>query len=304
MKHVRESLSQYYDYKFFKLFEEETTDLKSKESQGLAVIDKIISNFDDFKSAAGGEITKFKEFWEENKKNKEGFSDSGNVYKLHDSDYVVGVLELPVETLSDGSLDGGLGATDEPEEEIIEGPEIGAEEDVEEPQEDFFEERPTNEAEEEEKDLDLDLDAAPEEDSLDLDAAPEEDGLDLDIAPEEETPEEDLPTDDLATEEPIEDLPTEEPVMGGEQANLTSPQTYLVVYDMASGEREEILRCGSNNVVNAFNAFYNDTFKGSMKNAILQYKEQKEKEKIEAEKTEKEKAQKEKDSKVNKFLAK
>jgi len=118
MKHVRESLNQYYDYKFFKVFEEEDekADLKKKEQDGLAVIEKLKKNFEDFKKDAKGEILKYKEFWEENKQTKEGFTESGDVYKLFDSDFVAGVLELPVETLSDGSIDGGMGATDEPEE--------------------------------------------------------------------------------------------------------------------------------------------------------------------------------------------
>jgi len=270
MKHVRESLNQYYDYKFFKVFEEEDekADLKKKEQDGLAVIEKLKKNFEDFKKDAKGEILKYKEFWEENKQTKEGFTESGDVYKLFDSDFVAGVLELPVETLSDGSIDGGMGATDEPEEEIIEGKVL--------------------EAEGEEEDLELDLDAPAE-------GAPEE-------APAEEMPME----EPSAAEETPADVPVEEPMVGDmpgeEKASLTEPQKYFVVYDISGDEREEILRCGSNNVVNAFTAFYNDTFKAAMKNIILQYKAQKEQQKKEAEKTEKKKVETEKDSKLKKFL--
>jgi len=280
MKHVHESLNQYYDYKFFKMFEEDDkTELKDKEQEGLKIIDKIISNFEDFKKDAKGEILRFKEFWEENLKAKEMFPEPGSVYKMFDNDYAIGVLDLPVELDADGKIDGGMGATDEPEEEIIEGPEIEPE-DTEEKKEDFFEEQQvlTNEAEEGE-DLDLDLGLGDEE------------GEDL------STPEE--PVDEMPPEEPVDEMPPE----STEPANLTSePQTYLVVYDLSGDERDEIFRTGSNNVVNAFNDFYNDKFKGSMKNAILQYKEKKAQEKAEAEKSEKKKAEKEKESKLDKFL--
>jgi len=284
MKHVRESLSQFNDYKFFRLFEDDDkAKLQDKEKDGLAVIDKITKNFDDFKKDAKGEILKYKEFWEENQKAKEAVSDTGSVYKLYDSDYVVGVFELPAETLSDGSIEGGLGATDEPEEEIIEGKEIGAE------SKPFMEEHTVNEVEGDEEELDLDLDLnepTPEEKPTDptVNQPVEEPVSDTDAAPETK------PID-----EPIE-KPAEQ------SADLTAPQTYFVVYDMGADEREEILRTGSNNVVNAFNAFYNDIFKGTMKSIILQYKEQKETEKAEVEKKEKEKTQTDKESKLKKFL--
>jgi hypothetical protein len=277
MKHVKESLKEYNDYKFFKLFEEEKagTDketLKSKEQDGLAIIDKITSNFEDFKKSAKGEVLKYKEFWEENKSIRRLFaSEPGDIYKLHDSDYAVGVLQLPVKTLSDGSIEGGLGASDEPQEEIIEGKEITQDE----PSPDDV--QPVMEAEE------------TEDPAANLDF-----GGDGEVAPEEA---------------PAEEAPVEEPAVAPEetpeepQANLTSPGEYLVVYDLSGdGEREEIFRCGSNNVVKAFNAFYNDVFKGSMKDIIAKYKEQKEAEKVDAEKSEKKKVETEKQNKVKKFL--
>lgn len=282
MKHVRESLSQFNDYKFFRLFEEDNKkELQDKEKDGLAVIDKIQKNFEDFKKSAKGEILKYKEFWEENKKAKEAVSETGEVYKLYDSDYVVGVLELPVETLSDGSIDGGFGATDEPEEEIIEGKEV-------------------SEAEEGEEDLNLDLEIgdepAPEGDAdLNLSDSPSSEGGDL------ESPDA-TNMDAIPTETP-EETPAEDAAAPEESTpDLTAPQKYFVVYDMSGDEREEILRTGSNNVANAFAEFYNDVFKGTMKSVILQYKEQKEAEKAEAEKKEKQKVQKDKQSKLSKFL--
>jgi len=301
MKHVRESLKEFNDYKFFSLFEEEKPEtdkdsLKSKESDGLAIIDKITKDFEDFKKDAGGEILKFKEFWEENKKAKEGFTETGDAYKLFGSDYLVGVFELPPQTLSDGSIEGGLGATDEPEEEIIEGKELDTT-----PKENFFEEKqvPTNEAVEEDENRDLDLnltDEKPVEPAKD-EPTPDE------ISDEQPTdvPMEEPPIDSSEpTETPEEEAPVEEPTKP--EVDLKAPQTYFVVYDLSGGEREEIFRCGSNNVVKAFNSFYNDTFKGSMKNAILQYKEEKLKEKTEAEKSEKQKKETEKANKVKKFL--
>jgi hypothetical protein len=318
MKHVRESLREFYDYKFFSLFEEEEagTDketLKSKEQDALKIVDKITKDFEDFKKDSGGEILRFKEFWEENQQTKKQFTEPGDVYKLFGSDYAVGTLELPVKTLSDGSIEGGLGATDEPEEEIIEGKEV-------QPKKEFFEEQMvpnpagaapagpavTNEAEEGD-DLDLDLnlgDEAPAE-------TPEEGGdldLDLDLGGEApaETPA--APPAEAPAEEP-EGSPVEEPAeapmeqpMEEPERDLNAPQVYLVVYNLSGGEKEEIFRCGSNNAVKAFTAFYNDIFKGSMKTAIADYKKQKEQEKIEAEKAEKAKAETEKASKVKKFL--
>jgi len=321
MKHVQESLSQYYDYKFFKVFEEdEKAELQDKEKDGLAVIDKIQKNFDDFKNSSKGEILKYKEFWEENLKSKEAFSD-GDIYKMFDGNYVVGVMELPVETLSDGSIEGGMGATDEPEEEIIEGKEVPSGDDEEQPKEDFFEEvqvpnpagaKPagpavTNEAEGEEEDLDLDLTddpAAEGGEDLNLDISEptggEEGGeeVDLDL---------DKPADDMGGEEvdldmeaPAEEMPAEEPV--DTTPDMNAPQKYFVVYDISGDEREEIFRTGSNNVVNAFNTFYNDTFKGAMKDAIIKHKEKKMVEKKEAEKSEKAKVETDKQSKIKKFL--
>ena len=224
MKHVRESLNQYYDYKFFKVFEEDVkADLQTKEKDGLAVIEKLKKNFEDFKKGAKDEILKYKEFWEENKKTKEGFTESGDVYKLFDSDYVVGVLELPVETLSDGSIDGGFGATDEPEEEIIEGPEIGAEEETieetpegtEETKEDFYEEQqvPNKVTEAAESGDDLkDLGAEnPAEEAPEEETAPEEPGdnaaeiPELPDAPAEETPAEEPAPEMPASTEPAPD---------------------------------------------------------------------------------------------------
>jgi len=315
MKHVQESLKDYYVYKSFRVFEddeaEEKSTLKDKEKDGLAAVEKAKKNFEEFKKAAKGDIQKWKEFWEENKLTKEAFDEEGAIYQLWDSDFVVGVLELPATTLSDGSLDGGFGADDtepEVEEEIIEGP-------------DLQEMKPGNQLTEA---------VAPEEDPMaDIDLGLEDPGEPGDMGQTELGNEPPAPTgNDLAVDNPQENPAEVPPVEGDPNADmdpsidpsidpsmdepmsaepeqtpdLDAPQVYFVVYDNKGEGREEILRCGSNNVVKAFNAFYNDTFKGSMKDIIIQYKAQKEALKKEAEKSKKVKVEKEKDSKIKKFL--
>jgi len=284
MKHVRESLNEYYDFKFFKIFEEdEKTNLKDKEKDGLKIIEKIKKNFEDFKKDSKGKISAYKLFWEENQSSKQAFSQSGSLYKMFNSDYIIGILELKPKTLSDGSLDGGLGASDEPQEEIIEGKEIT--QDNEENNSKFIKEHwvTINEAEE-----DINLDLNPKDDESDID---------LDVKDEHE---EDDSNVDLDTESNKED--DMDMNLDSNKKNLTSPQTYFVVYDISGEGREEIFRCGSNNVINTFKEFYNDTFKASMKNAIIKYKELKQKEKMSAEKSQKKKQEKQKDSKLRKFL--
>lgn len=316
MKYVSETLNQFYDYKFFRVFEEkEVTDLKSREQDGLKVIDKIKKNFDEFKKDAKDEILKYKEFWEENKQNKEAFSETGDIYKLYNSNFVIGVLELPVETLSDGSIDGGFGETEDSDEEIIEGKEINneSEENIITESETFYEEHTVNNENDElneADDDDLDLDFGDEDTNLE-DETDETDETDL--GDEEETEDMNLDdetgeTDDLNLEDE-EDTGMGDEIMQSDDSTdddstsvIDGPQTYFVVYDITGDEREEIFRCGSNNVINAFREFYNDTFKGSMKNAILKYKEAKEAEKLEAEKSEKKKAESTRDSKFKKFL--
>jgi hypothetical protein len=293
MKYVKESLQQFDNYKFFKVFEEtdekkEKTQLQDKEAEGLKVIDKIKSNFETFKKEAKGEIIKYKEFWEENKKTKEAFGE-GDIYKMYNDDYVIGVLELPVETLSDGSIDGGLGAIEnEDEDEIIEGKEIGDNMNSE-----------MSEAEEDENDLDLDLDAPDKGTSIEND---KQGGLSTDNQNKPAEIPNNGEENDLNSIPPENNTSTETDINTEESSNLNEPQIYFVVYDNNGDEREEIFRTGSSNVVKAFKEFYNDTFKGAMKNIIIQYKNKKEQQKIEAEKSEKEQVNKEKTTKLNKFL--
>lgn len=300
MKHVRESLTDFYNKKYFdalhyRMFEAEENDEKSKlqdkEKAALDVIKKVNDDFDKFKSAAKGEISQYKNFWEETQQAKELFSENGNVYKMYGSDYVIGVLDLPTKIGADGSVEGGLGAFQE-EEEIIEGK----------PQEEITIEGDNSgmsapdlgsgdnlaEAEGEEEDLDLDLDKPAEEPSLD-------------------EPAEEMPADDIPQETDVpgdENMPGDAMPIEEEPFKEGPPQTYLVVYDMSGGEREEIFRNGSTNAVKAFRDFYENTFKGSMKVIIQEYKMKKAQEKKEAEAKEKERKEKEKSSKLQKFLGK
>jgi hypothetical protein len=316
MKHVRESLTDFENEQFFRqLFEseeteekEEKTELQDKEKDALAIIKKITNDFEKFKSSAKGEIINFKNFWEENKKTKELFTETGNIYKMHDSSYVVGVLELPTEVLSDGSIDGGMGAVDEPEEEIIEG-------------------KPTEEMKEVDDGLGLTNQTTQSDSPLSEAVGEEEDLKDLeDMVPVEDEKPEEKPVDNIPEkpikeplsqeepeQEPTEELPkrpAEEPLETPETSETPNvpvseaPQTYLVVYDVTGDERDEIFRCGSTNAVKAFRSFYEDTFKSTMKSVIQEYKEKKEQEKIEAEKSEKKKEESEKQRKVKKFLGK
>jgi hypothetical protein len=149
IKQVQETLGQYEDWKFFSILESKNeSDDDSKleaedEKDGLDVIKKLQDNLERFKSAAGDKILKYKEFWEENQKATDGFDEEGDLYKLWDSDYVVGVLNLPDEALSDEELEAEMAEVDgavelEDDEEEVEDKEEGedAEEDVEEEEED------------------------------------------------------------------------------------------------------------------------------------------------------------------------
>jgi len=270
MKHVCESLNHYNDNKFFKIFEEkkekeESVDRKKefqeKEKEGMSIIKKIIDNFKRFQSAAGNKILKYKEFWEENQEAKQNFDESGNLYKLFDSNYVIGVLTLPDKAIDYDTID--------------------------------------NEIEKVEEDEEFNLDSDAEDLSKETPVAPETTSTE----PKEETIDgADLEKPDANIETPVE---TNEPVSTPEvtmsDENVESKE-YFVVFDM-SGERDEIFRCESNNVIKAFNDFFENSFKGSMKSMINQYKEKKEKEKIELEKKEKAKQDAKKKEKLDKFLS-
>lgn len=141
IKQVQETLGQFEDWKFFSVLEskkESNEDSKLEqedEKDGLDVIKKLQDNLERFKSAAGDKILKYKEFWEENQKATDGFDEEGDLYKLWDSDYVVGVLTLPDEALSDEELEAEM-------EEVDGAVELEDDEESDETEEDDDDEKP------------------------------------------------------------------------------------------------------------------------------------------------------------------
>ena len=115
MKHIQESLEHYRDFKFFSLLEQNNKERKKlfrknpkkEEDEKLAaqanrdvheIIKKITENYKRMKSAGGGKIEVYKEFWDSQLKAKEALlkKDPGVklVYNMYDSDYlVVGTVE-------------------------------------------------------------------------------------------------------------------------------------------------------------------------------------------------------------------
>ena len=177
IKQVQETLGQFEDWKFFSVLEsKKESDEDSKldqedEKDGLDVIKKLQDNLERFKSAAGDKILKYKEFWEENHKATGEFDEEGDLYKLWDRDYVVGVLNLPDEALSDEELEAEMAEVDdsveleddetekeegeEEEEEKVEDEEekVEDEEDEEEDEEDEEEDEEDEDEEEDEEEL-------------------------------------------------------------------------------------------------------------------------------------------------------
>ena len=206
-KHVCESLNQFHDYKFFNLLEkeDEKKEIQDNEKSGLNILKKAETNFKRFQSASGNKIAKYKEFWEENQEAKQNFSEQGNIYKLFDSSYVIGVLTLPDSAISDETINKDVEKIEEDEAFNLDGA------------------------------SDLNKHA----EGTDVESPKEEtvEGSDLDKpeTDEESTADFEIPDD---TTQPEESKPS------------------FVVYDMSGGEREEIFRCLSNNVIKAFNEFY------------------------------------------------
>jgi len=170
IKHVKETLGQFQDWKYFSVLEEKSEEkasskddkkLKDEEAKdGMEAIKKLRDNLSRFETAAGGKILKYKEFWEENQEVADGFDEEGNVYKLWDSDYVAGVLVLPDQALSDDELNAEIelvdqagGDDDKDEETTDETEEETEEEESEEDEEKEEEDGEEEEEEEEEEDL-------------------------------------------------------------------------------------------------------------------------------------------------------
>ena len=172
-KHVKETLGQFQDWKYFSLLEEKAEskdDKKYKDEEakdGMDAIKKLRDNLSRFETASGGKILKYKEFWEENQKVADGFDEEGDIFKLWDSDYVAGVLTLPDEALSDDELNAKISEVDEKT-----GKDQG-EEDVDDKED--AEEEAEDDAEDAIEDIDDEDEEAEEEDEEDKDKEDEED---------------------------------------------------------------------------------------------------------------------------------
>jgi hypothetical protein len=321
MKHVKESLGQYLDWQFFSVLEakkEEPVDEKKmkseEETEGLDVIKKLQDNLERFKSAAGDKIIKYKEFWQENQEAKDKFDEGGSLYKLFDSDYVVGVLNLPDEALSEEEINAQIEAVDKEKEgeEKEEGEEHEesetSEEEKKEPEEP--EEKEIKESLNEEEGLDLELDEKPEEEKDTFDQ-PE-------LGGEEETPEFAEPEGEVAPEELGDEVTPEGEELAGEETPEgeketpededfeSKPETkeFFAVFDMSGSEREEVYRTDNPSVIKQFTDFFENSFKSSMKEQIAKFKQVQEDKHAEAENKAKEKQREERKGKLDIFLKK
>lgn len=309
-KHVKETLGQYLDWQFFSVLEakkEEPVDEKKmkseEEKEGLDVIQKLKDNLERFKSAAGDKIIKYKEFWKENQDQKDKFDEGGSLYKMFDSDYVAGVLNLPDEALSEEEINAQIKEVDKEKEGEEHEESETPEEEKEEHEEGEEEKEEIKESLNEQEGLDLDLEEKPEEKEEPFDQ-PE-------LGGEEETPEfaspegEEAPEDKLG-EEP--ELGGEETPEGEEEEGFTpeEPETkeFFAIFDMSGGEREEVFRTDNPSVIKQFNDFFENSFKACMKEQIAKFKQAQEDKRNEAELKAKEKQREERKGKLDAFLKK
>jgi len=315
-KHVKETLGQYLDWQYFSVLEskkEEPVDEKKmkaeEQAEGLEVIKKLQDNLERFKSAAGDKILKYKEFWKENEEAKEGFDEGGSLYKLFDSDYIAGVLNLPDEALSDEEIDAQIEEVDKEgdekegeEHEEKEGEEKEEEEKEEEPEEEEEEKEAVKESLNEEEGLDLNLDDEKPEEETGLELGGDTELGEPEEAPElggEETPELGEPEGEEIEGEEIEG---EE----GEEGFESEPETreFFAVFDISGSEREEVFRTDSPTVIKQFNDFFENSFKASMKEQILKFKQAQDDKRAEAELKAKEKQREEQKGKLDQFMKK
>ena len=106
MKYVQENLFEFEDAKFFNNLNEaeEKEELspadkkKMKEElqrKGMAVVQKCIKNFDNFKKFAGDIWQEYRDFWATQEDADESVQQEGMFYNLWKSDYIVGVVKEP-----------------------------------------------------------------------------------------------------------------------------------------------------------------------------------------------------------------
>jgi len=262
---------------------------QEEEKEGLDVIEKLKANLERFKSAAGDKILKYKEFWKENEECKEKFDEEGSIYKLFDSDYVAGVLNLPDKALSEEEIDAQIEEVDKEKEG-----EEGEEKEGEEKEEEKEEEEDEEEEEEEEEEKQEVKESLNEEEGLDLDLdldKPEEEETEL--GGEEETPEFAEPEGEEGTEVEGE----------GDETFSEEPEVkeFFAVFDM-SGEREEVFRTDNPSVIKAFQDFFENSFKACMKEQILKFKQAQEDKRKEAELKAEQKRREEQKEKLDKFM--
>jgi hypothetical protein len=326
-KMLHETLGKFQDFQFFSMLEGKRAEKISKDEQkmkdedakeGAEVVKKLQDNLERFKSAAGDKIIKYKEFWEENKKAKESFEEQGQVYKMFDSDYVAAVLMLPDEAISDEEINAEIedvdkdGDTSEPGEESAETAEEETEETPEEEEEEHEEEEKTEkplvkESLNEADDLNLDFDEPSDEDpKIGAEDAPPE--------PSDENPIEEPSLDGEESPEIPEENPEEDPEGGKETGEETSEDPEMdfkeeegtsecfVVYNMSGEEREEVFRTDSTTVIEQFKDFFENAFKGSMKEQILKFKQAQDEKKKETELAAREKMRQAKRAKLDQFM--
>lgn len=107
MKYVQENLFEFVDTKFFSSLneaEEQKEELSPAEKKakkeelqkkGMAVVQKCIKNFDNFKKFAGDIWQEYRDFWATQKDADESVQQEGYFYNLWKSDYIVGVVKEP-----------------------------------------------------------------------------------------------------------------------------------------------------------------------------------------------------------------
>jgi hypothetical protein len=308
IKHIKESLGQYLDWQYFSVLEakkEEPLDEKKmkseEEKEGLDVIKKLQDNLERFKSAAGDKIIKYKEFWKENQEVKDKFDEGGSLYKMFDSDYVAGVINLPDEALSEEEINAQIEEVDKEKEE--EEKEEGEEhEEGETPEEDEQEGEEIKESLNEEENLDLDLEEKPEKEEEEIFDQPELGGEEKSPEFAEPEGEETSKEEELdGEEETPEDESEEEEEFASEESET---KEFFAVFDMAGSEREEVFRTDNPSVIKQFTDFFENSFKACMKEQIARFKQAQEDKRNEAELKAKEKQREERKGKLNNFLKK
>jgi len=295
-KYVKETLGEFQDWKYFSMLEEKLEFKKNKkdedeEKDGMDALKKIRDNLKRFEVAANDKILKYKEFWEENKKIADEFGKNSNIYKLWDSDYVAGVLNLPDEALSDKELNAEIETVDK---EIKKKKEEDSEESS--IKENFGIKGEEFSLFEEEKKSDEDIDI---DDLLDDESDDEKEEESKDKDDDKGESDEDIDIDD-ETDDEKDEVEEEDEDLKFRDENESSE--YFVIYDMSSGGREEIFRTNSPKVIKEFKDFFENEWKAAVRSQIQQFKNAQEEKRKEAEAKAMEELKKKKKSKLEKFL--